>query len=90
MIMFYIGDDSNMIGLQLGHHNILSSKGNIKIAKYGCNYNPNMGYGYNIESHLKIAIKYLKKKIRLKKIIYRKFFTENLCKDLLQEIEKYL
>ena len=87
--MFYIENNPNEIGIQLGHHNILSSKGIIRIAKYGSSYNPRIGFGYNLEIHLKTFIKRFKKK-KLKCILYQQFFLENIDKDILQMIEKYL
>ena len=93
MIMFYIeGEQKNTIGLQLGNHNILSSKGKIKIAKYKKNYTPEFGNGYNLEFILKIIIKGFKRrrKLKIKKILYQKFFINNLCEDVLKITEKYL
>ena len=91
MIMFYIeGEQSNTIGFQLGNHNILCSKGKIKIAKYTNNYSPKFGNGYNLEFFLKILIKRFKRRREIKKILYQKFFINNLYEDVLKIIEGYL
>ena len=90
MIMFYIEHYPNTIGKQLGHHNILSSECKIRIAKYESNYNPIMGFGYNLEIHFKLIIKHFKRKKRIREILYQKFFLENINRDILKIIEEYL
>ena len=87
--MFYIENNPNEIGIQLGHHNILSSKGIIRIAKYRSNYNPKIGFGYNLDIHFKILVRVLKKK-RFKRILYQKYFLDNINTDILKIIENYL
>lgn len=88
--MFYIEHYPNEIGKQLSHHNILSSKGRIRIAKYGNSYNPKIGFGHNLEIHLKILVKLFKKKKKIKKILYQKYFLDNINTDVLKIIENYL
>ena len=89
MIIFYIETNPNKIGIQLGHHNILSSKGIIRIAKYRSSYNPKMGFGYNLDIHFKILVRCFKKK-RFKGILYQQFFLDNINTDILKIIEEYL
>ena len=90
MIIFYIEHKPNAIGEQLSHHNILFSKGNIRIAKFKNSYNPKKGFGYNLEIYFKILIRFFKKKHTIKKILYQKFFLDNFNLDVLKLIQKYL